>query len=290
MFGGSNKRTRQLRTTVRGPDTVWTKAAEVFRDRSMLLRLGMCFAAIAVLLVLVQSWKTPFPYRVGQRAPHGIAAKLDFERVDADATSQLRKAAEDRTPLVFTNHPETLDQLPQQLRSALGEIAQSASLEDLQKLSHDVADAFGLIADTADAGDDKKKSISPAAVFAPRNVEERYLKLKQILGDPEMTTTQMKIDDIVDDFTKFIAPLRRVGIIDPVQIQKLSISRERKLRIVQADKSTADMEVLLPQVRLTDQLNDAGELGKLWLSFPSLTDLRTALSHWLVVTAPDTLQ
>jgi hypothetical protein len=162
MFGGNTKRTRQTRTTsVRGPETVWSKSVELFRDRGKLLRLGLCFAAVAVLLVLVQSWKTPFPYRVGQRAPHGIAAKLDFERIDEAATNQLRKNAEDRTPLVFTNHPERLDPLPQQLRSALGEIAQSSSLSDLQQLSPDVAQGFGLV--VAEEG----RRASPAAVLRP---------------------------------------------------------------------------------------------------------------------------
>ena len=54
--------------------------------------------------------------------------------------------------------------------------------------------------------------------------------------------------------------------------------------------SLGDQELLLPQVRLVDQLNDAGELGKQWLSYPSLTDLRTSISHWLVMTTPATLQ
>ena len=229
MFGANSKRSRTTRTmTVRGPETVWSRAAEFFGDRGTLLRMGLCLAAIAILLVLVQSWKTPFPYRIGQRVPHGIAAKLDFERVDADATNQLRRAAEDRTPLVFTNHPERLDALPQQLRYALGEVAQSASLSELQRLAPDVAAGFGLVASSG-------RRQSPAAVFAPRSTEERYANLKQILGDPEMTTTQTLIDNVVDDFSKFIAPLRKFGVIDPELVRELKIGRERQLRIVQAE-------------------------------------------------------
>jgi hypothetical protein len=238
MFGGSNRRTRQTRTiAVRGPETVWSKAAELFRDRGFLLRMGLCLTAIVLLLLLVQSWKAPFPYRVGQREPHGIAAKLDFERIDVDATNQIRKTAEDQTPLVFTNYPERLDPLPQQLRSALGEIAQSTSLADLQKLSPEVASGFGLV--PVD-----EKHPSPASIFGARNIDERYAKLKGVLGDPEMTTTQMLIDDIVHDFTRFIDPLRRTGLIDPdlVQnlenIQRIKIGPERKLRIIQSNGAT----------------------------------------------------
>ena len=73
MFGGGNKRTRQTRTiSVRGPETVWSKAAELSRDRGFLLRLGLCLSAIVLVLLLVQSWKAPFPYRVGQREPQVV--------------------------------------------------------------------------------------------------------------------------------------------------------------------------------------------------------------------------
>ena len=284
MFGGHSKRGRQTRTTsVRGPETVWTKAADFVRDRGKMFRLGLCVSAVAVLLMLVQSWKAPFPYRIGQRAPHGIAAKLDFERIDEAATNQLRKAAEDRTPLVFINHPERLDALPPQLQASLGEIALSPSLAALQRLSPDTAKAFGLV--PVDPDDEP----SPATVFAPRNIEERYANLKQILGDPEMTATETLIKNIADDLHTFLDPVRKDGIIDPDDIDKLDIAPSRRLRIV--NSSGADHELLLPQVRIAQQLNEAGKLGSSWLSYPDLKQgLRTALSHWLVMTAPPTLE
>jgi putative nucleotidyltransferase with HDIG domain len=286
MFGSNPKRTRISRVTgVRGPETVWSRSLEFFKDRGKLLRIGMCLAAIAVLLLMVQSWKAPFPYRAGQRAPHGIAAKLDFDRIDEIATEELRDRAEDEVPLVFHNHPERLDALPQQLRAALGEIAQANTLDELRNLSPEVAAAFGLAPPEPPKGD-KPPEPSPAAVFAAADIDARFKEIKQHLGEGEMTTTtQMLIDDIVDDFTRFIAPMRRVGVIDPEDVQEQDITSDRRLRIVQGDD--ADLEVLLPQVRPIDQINDAGEVGKLWLSYPSLTQLRPALSHWLVMTLQD---
>lgn len=282
MFGSHSKRTRISRTSgVRGPETVWSRTMLFLKDRGKLLRLGLCLGAIVLLLLLVQSWKAPFPYRVGQRAAHGIAAKLDFERIDQQATEDRQRRAENDVPLVFSNQPERLDPLPQQLRAALGEVAQSTSLEELQKLSPDVAVAFGLM-NPPQTGN-KPPPPSPAEVFAAADQAARYSKLKQHLGEAEMTTTQMLIEDIVDEFSKFIAPIRRYGVIDPAIIEKENITSDRRLRIIQAGGG-ADLEVLLPQVRPVDQLNDAGDVGKLWLSYPSLTELRPALSHWLVMT------
>jgi membrane-associated HD superfamily phosphohydrolase len=50
-------------------------------------------------------------------------------------------------------------------------------------------------------------------------------------------------------------------------------------------------KVLLSQVRLEQQLNEAGALGTSWLSYPSLkSDIRPALSHWLMARVQPTLE
>jgi putative nucleotidyltransferase with HDIG domain len=293
MFGSGHKRNRPSRAVaVRGPETAWSRLVERLQDRRTLLRLGLCLGALLMLLVAVQSWQAPFPYRVGYFAPHGIAAKIDFERVDEQETDRLRRQAEDQVPLVMLNRPELLDLLPRELSAALGEIAQATSIagDEESALSEETAIAFGLSPPTGELLR-RERVQSATTLYGTDDPDTRFLGLKQVLGGMEMGTR--KIEDIVDDFTKFLAPLRKYGIIDPRDMRREDLKlhqSDRRLRIVTEGVELAP-DVLPPQVRLSEQLNDAGDLGKSWVRYPSLTaELRPALSHRLLVSAKSTLQ
>ncbi|REJ73275.1 MAG: HDIG domain-containing protein [Planctomycetota bacterium] len=281
MFNTPPKRSRKSRSAgLRAPETVWSKLAHRLRDRGTLLRLSLCLIALVMFLVLVKSWRTPFPFRAGQRVPHGVAAKIPFERIDEQATAELREQADREVPFVFRNNPSRLDPLPQQLRAALGEVSQSTSIDDLTPA---VAKGFGLAPRETSAGNENP--------FAAADPLQRYTELKQALGPMDTTSPRQRIDDIYEDFSKFISPLRRIGLIDPKDAQLDGLDADRRIRIVGAEAVADETEIFLPQVRIADRLNDAGDLGKSWLSYPSLTEsLQPALSHWLVVNAPATLQ
>ena len=283
MFGTPPRRSRKTRSTgLRAPETVWSKLAHRLRDRATLLRLSLCLIALVMFLVLVKSWKSPFPYRAGQRVPHGVAAKIPFERIDEQATDELREQADREVPFVFRNHPSRLDALPQQLRSALGEVSQSMSIEDL---SPDVVEGFGLAPQTTAAAEGKENP------FKAPDPAQRYFDLKRAIGPMDTTTPRQRIDDVFEDFSKFLSPLRRIGVIDPKDEQLDGLDANRRIRIVGEEAVEDDVEIFLPQVRIADRLNDAGDLGKSWLSYPSLTaEMQPALAHWLVENAPATLQ
>jgi cyclic-di-AMP phosphodiesterase PgpH len=277
MFGSNPKRHRTSRAAVRGPETVWSRLLLRLRDRDTLVRLGICLLASVALLVLLKSWRAPFPYRTGQYAADGIAAKIDFERVDEEATKKLQERAESEVPRIFHNDPERLDTLPQKLRAALGEIAQAESLNDVRP---ETARDFGLRST-------RQLHFRESALYAASSPPERFDRLKQALGSTEMGTSQTNIDTMVDEFSKFIAPLKKYGRISENDEDDLDAGQ--KLLVLSSDGSQ-QTEVLVSQVRLSDQLNDAGDLGGKWLSYPSLTlEIRPALSHWLSENAEPTL-
>ena len=270
---------------VRGPETAWSRLSEHVKDRGTLLRLAMCFAAMLCLLAAVQSWKAPFPYRVGYHASHGIAAKLNFDRVDVETTNQQRSRAERDVPLVYRNHPEKLDPLPQQLEAALGEIAQSMSLGDL---SEGVVEAFGLA-----PLNPTRRERPQLELFATTDYAERYALLKQELAAPEMTSTLRKIEDIADDFEKFISPLRQTGVVDlTAKVREgRRIAEGSRVRVLDAATGQTVVEsALLSKVQLSQQLNDVGDLGSKWLSFPNLEPIKSPLAYWMMKNVPPTLE
>lgn len=283
MFGSTPRRQRSARTALRGPETVWSRLLLRLRDRETLVRLGMCLLAAVALLVLLQSWKPPFPYRAGEFAADGIAAKIDFERVDAKATADMMAKAEQEVPLIYTNHPERLNTLRDELEAALGVIAQAQTLDDVPD---ETAFDFGLRRRPAPGN---APFVDETAPFATNDPADRFNKLKQALGSTEMATAQLNIDTMAEEFDKFIEPLRKKGRISPDDARGLEASQ--KLRVSTPGGDSAEADVLLSDVRLSNQLNDAGALGgNWWLSFPSLTpEIRPALSHWLIANAVPTL-
>lgn len=273
---------------MRAPETLWGKVCAQFRDEEMLSRIGLGLCAIFLLVVGLLSWQAPFPYREGDYVPHGISAKIEFERVDEEETQRARERAQRAVPFIFRNEPDPLKLLPERLRASLGEIAQASRLADLRE---ETKTEFGL----APAPPDELRGKRADELFGTSDPQARFAALKDSIVDMQMA--QERIDAMVDAFSKFIDPLIKHGLIDPDDVRRQRITADRYLLVVdegedvEATRDDKDNLLLLPQVRLEDQLNDAGELGKSWLSYPSLPQsIHAALSHWLMVRAEPTLR
>ncbi|WP_437187201.1 HD family phosphohydrolase [Planctomicrobium sp. SH668] len=255
----------------------------LIQNRGLQLRLGIVFVAILLLVVALQSWRAPFTYRLGDYVPHGICAKIPFERIDDDETERARDKAEDAVAFIFRNNTSQLASLPVELRAQLGDIAQADSLA---KLATETLEDFGLTT-TVPA---TEKAREAGERFGTTSPEERFQKLRAAVVGPDMSMAQTRIDEMVEEFSQFIAPIYEKGVIDPKKVPR-GVTPDKLLLIVpEKQQDETGSEALLPQVRLQDQLNEAGQLGRSWGKFPSLKkDIQLALSYWLFKRVQPTL-
>lgn len=286
MFGFGPKRHRVSKSVgISRPETLQTRLRKIYEDRNLLGRLGVSVVAILLLVVALQAWKAPFSFRQGDYAEHGIAAKIEFERIDIDGTELARQRAEDTVPRVFRHDPQTLELLPEELRATLGEVAAAQSLD---RLSEKTRKAFAL---TAPSSENEADNFFPEW-YGSGTPEERFNTMRKAVVGPEMDMAEARIDSMIAEFGEFILPIQETGIVSPSDIRRHSITPDRRLLIVKENQELeSGRTVLLPRVRLQDQLNEAGQMGYSWDIFDTLTpDIRPAIVHWLLERVSPTLR
>jgi len=94
----------------------------------VLLRLGLCMAASAVLLILLQGWVEPFGYQVGSMPVHGVVSRVAFDKPDLDATRLARERATSRVRVVYAHDKAPIVGLRDGLKNRAAEIAAADSL------------------------------------------------------------------------------------------------------------------------------------------------------------------
>jgi len=102
--------------------------AERMARPDVLLRLGLCMAASAVLLILLQGWVEPFGYQVGSMPVHGVVSRVAFDKPDLDATRLARERATSRVRVVYAHDKAPIVGLRDGLKNRAAEIAAAASL------------------------------------------------------------------------------------------------------------------------------------------------------------------
>ena len=194
------KRHRHSRTlSVHSPPTTWSRLFGRLRERSVLVRILLCLATIILLLIGVQSWNAPFPYREGQRVAHGIAAKTKFSVVNEAETKRLRDNARARAPFVFENHPELLQTLVPDFRAALEAVQKAKSIDDLPEHTQR---AFGLI---------PRSNESDAPVASAADSEHTFDQLKAAIAQTGQEAPLDRINELVHDFDTFYRPSKGDG-------------------------------------------------------------------------------
>ena len=99
----------------------------------MLLRLGLCLAAAAVLLVLLHGWEEPFPFQAGSVPPRGIVSRVPFERPDAEGTREAQQRSAARVRIVYAQDKAPVVRLRDGLKNRVAEIAAAESLGRVSK-------------------------------------------------------------------------------------------------------------------------------------------------------------
>ncbi|HEY2252877.1 MAG TPA: hypothetical protein VGH74_17520, partial [Planctomycetaceae bacterium] len=169
-------------------------------DRKALSRLVLALVTVAALTVAVQGWKHDFPFRLNQRPEDGVAAVIDFQRVNRERTARARDRAAEQVPPVFRRDTKPLSPAAQELRTGLLSFLPAA---DVSKLPAETRRAFGLAVEG---------NQPPAGGLPAGDRVESFLRLKQIAADDQ------KLRDIVADFTRFIQPLEKTGLVRPEHV------------------------------------------------------------------------
>ena len=177
---------------------------------------------------------------------------------------------------------------PEQLKGALGKIAEADTLDDLPL---EVRVSFGIVTKT-DQGRIEVQNDSNSAVIEPnQDAEFSFNQLKQAITPLDGQESETHISTIVDEFTSFIKPILPTGIVRPEDLTRYEIGFDSVLAIVDNKTDLPDENPLEDKQRyrernptdviLADLLNDAGLLGQRIGDFPTLETIRIPLNEWL---------
>ena len=237
-------------------------------DRTAMSRLTLGLITVAVLTVCVQAWTHDFPFRLNQRPGSGVAAIIDFQRVNRERTARARDRAAEQVPPVFRRDSKPLSPSAQELRVGLLSFLPAA---DVSKLPAETRRAFGLAVEG---------NQPPGGGLPAGDRTESFERLKQAAADDQ------KLRDVVADFAKFIQPLEKTGLVRPEHVlAELNLTGQ----IAIADPDGEKRTVNLTDVQLQPLLAPAGLLHNRWALFPTLLPIRNELEHWLKVQSPESL-
>jgi len=275
IFGQKKSRTARA-ATIRDTSSYLVRLQEALRDRGVIGRLLICVLAMIVLVLAVEGWKPAFPYRLGDRAEQGILAKTDFGRVNQqEAEEAIREAREQVLP-IFGPVPKILTDLPlpDQLHRDLRKIAEAKSPETL---SDETKIAFAA-------------TDSPSSQATTRITKEEFQTLLNHVSSGE--GARDRIDEIVEDFKRFIEPLEEHDRIDPAELKanKIPVGTTIVIILIDEEENEKEEPVVASDVLLTESFNETGYLGKLWVNHPELAGIRTQLENWLIRHVPFTLE
>ncbi len=238
-------------------------------DRRSLARLTLGLVTVAALTAAVQGWKHDFPFRLNQRPEDGIAAVIDFQRVNRERTARARDRAAEQVPPVFRRDSKPLSAAAQELGTGLLSFLPAA---DVSKLPAETRRAFGLAVE----GNQPPSGGLPAG---DRN--ESFQRLKQIAADDK------KLRDVIADFKLFMKQLEeKTGLIRPEHVMA-EVNATGQISVLDAQGEL--QTVNLSDVQLQSLLAPTGLLYKRWAICPSLAPIRNELEHWLKVQSPESL-
>jgi putative nucleotidyltransferase with HDIG domain len=276
LFGPKKTRTSRA-ATLRPASGVERWFGLTVRNRDLWLRLGLVLAGLLLLLPAVQAWRSPFPYRLGDRVPHGLLAKVDFVQPDRHRTDLARDEAEAAVIPIFRHDPSPLDKLLPRLRSHLSDIANATTVDDVPVATRA---AFGLT-----TAEQPQQSDSPNM-----DMHTEFSTLKALVAREDGVEGN-RIDQLIDEFRRFLEPVRKYGLADPETFTRHDLRTDSSIAVVR-DGNEASREVVLPaDVQLTELLGKTGLLGKSWQEFPELQQpaLQKYLTRWLTAQDPTTL-
>ncbi len=116
---------------INDPDTIWTQANRVWHSADFWGRIGFVLAAMLLLWLGTEGWRPAFPYRwssIPLTAPH---ARVDFEVVDSQRTTDARSRARQNVLALYELDNKPLKELKDKLHEHLFRVQQAKTFSEL---------------------------------------------------------------------------------------------------------------------------------------------------------------
>jgi putative nucleotidyltransferase with HDIG domain len=193
----SYKRRARRGGSVEGPQGFWGALIERISQAENLVRLALCLAGAVVLLVLLRGWSEPQPFRKGSIAPHGVVARVPFEKPDPDRTRAAQERAAAQVRVVYSQDKAPLVRLRDGLKNRVAEIASAETLAGVSReawleFAPDAAGAFEKLPKLA-PGEKPAKPEAPVAPEPPspdKAAEDQAAKEKAAKSDEKQTPAE----------------------------------------------------------------------------------------------------
>ncbi|QDT65976.1 HD family phosphohydrolase [Calycomorphotria hydatis] len=275
LLAGKKSRTGKS-SKLRQTSTSHDRWQSVLRDQNLLFTVLILAVSFFGLLGAINAPEPPFPYRLGDFAPHGLTSSTEFKRIDEFNTEQARSVRAEQIDPIFRNDPALLEPLPKMLQR---DLARVLSAENLVLLPADTLTAFGLDPEDARFNADDP-TIDPVREFAD---------LKAAIGTDATAIKDGTLDRTINEFENVLKLLKRTGVIQAEAISRLNIRPDGLLVVVDRNgeriASVSQSEVLLP-----DMLQNTGRLWEAISGQPNLKLLAPFLKRWLLRRVPSTLR
>lgn len=233
------------------------------------LRLAICCLFLITMVIGIAGWRSPFPHRLGDDAPNGILAQIDFKRVNRHKTELAQLERENKVAPIFRITEEGAEQLrnlQSDLRKQLFEIV---TVKEFAELSAETRAAFGWITN------------GPNAAFAPPTPAflAEFQEWRDVIGPAK--TAEVKIDELIGEFSQFTSPLRLSGVLDPTDLSQVDLRPETEISVISKEVDDEGKTYKVADLLVTEMLKSTGVLGSLWKSYSGLRPHQVQLERWL---------
>jgi cyclic-di-AMP phosphodiesterase PgpH len=114
------------------PSALRRFAQQLSSGRS-LLQLAIAIAAAVSIVLTLQGWRPPFPYREGQVPDRDIVARVAFDLVDSQQTKLLRDQKRREVLCYYENRPQPILQLRSEIKDLLYSLLGDRDFEGLRE-------------------------------------------------------------------------------------------------------------------------------------------------------------
>jgi cyclic-di-AMP phosphodiesterase PgpH len=129
MATGGQRRTRSERVAaLELPPGQWERAWIGLRRRDVLGRVVLALLAAVATCAIIRAWDPPIRWRAGIAPVRYVAARVSFQQEDSPATEAKRQRARSEVRYIFSQDPQPLVRLRAMLRTTLGELLKSETL------------------------------------------------------------------------------------------------------------------------------------------------------------------